>query len=344
MSHGASPSSSASPLLDPRRDRIGVGAARRLGRGAESRQVRREDAPAGADQRRDVAHPMRPAAGAAVQQQQRRPVTPGVPDGRAVAAAGLEALRRGFERAQVVDRVDASSGSMARVCPPRSGAVFYSSGCETRRRGHAMMIGIWMVALIGIGIWSLVSWGVHALLSLEPDRLAELKPLIAQIPFADELDRWLPGWQALLQFALDLTQGLLAGRQQRCAVAGVGGLGGRQRHDCVDRRRGHPGARAVPQGRGGEPSAAASRPAATRSAETMPGAARAASTRARCLGKHRVQPVQPRLSRAVVGEAGLQAVACQLIGLACAETAAARRRSRRSSGSHSRRNRPDRRN
>lgn len=74
-----------------------------------------------------------------------------------------------------------------------------------------MLIGIWTVALIGIGIWSLVSWGVHALLSLEPDRLAELEPLIAQIPFADELDRWLPGWQALLQFALELAQGLLAG-------------------------------------------------------------------------------------------------------------------------------------
>lgn len=73
-----------------------------------------------------------------------------------------------------------------------------------------MMIGIWVLALLGVGVWSLVSWGVHALLRLGPTRIGELEPLIAQIPFAAQLDLWLPGWQTLLQFALDLTQGLLA--------------------------------------------------------------------------------------------------------------------------------------
>lgn len=74
-----------------------------------------------------------------------------------------------------------------------------------------MMMGIWVLALLGIGVWSLVSWAIHALLGLDPAQLGNLKPLIAQWPYADELDLWLPGWQRLVQFALDITQNLLAG-------------------------------------------------------------------------------------------------------------------------------------
>ena len=111
-------------------------------------------------------------------------------------------------------------------------------------------------------MWSLVSWAVHAVLGLDPARLDDLEPLIAEWPYADELDLWLPGWERLVQLVLDITQNLLAGIHSAApwiawAVWGVG---------CtlvvfVAAVATH-GARAVPEGCRSEQSAAAGCPAA----------------------------------------------------------------------------------
>ena len=74
-----------------------------------------------------------------------------------------------------------------------------------------MLIAIWIATFFGIALWSLTCWGLHALLTLDPTRIQELKPLIEQVPYGDKIELWVPGWQTLLQFAIDVAQGLFAG-------------------------------------------------------------------------------------------------------------------------------------
>lgn len=73
-----------------------------------------------------------------------------------------------------------------------------------------MMLAIWIITLCGVALWSLSCWGLHVLLTLGPDRIHELKPMIEQIPYAEQIERWIPGWQTLLQFAIDITQGVFS--------------------------------------------------------------------------------------------------------------------------------------
>ncbi len=74
-----------------------------------------------------------------------------------------------------------------------------------------MMIATWIFTLFCLALWSLACWGLHAALTIGPGRIDELKPLIDQIPYGERIEQWIPGWQTLLQFAIDLTQGLLNG-------------------------------------------------------------------------------------------------------------------------------------
>lgn len=73
-----------------------------------------------------------------------------------------------------------------------------------------MLIAIWVLALLGIGLWTLTAWGLNALLTIDPSRLQDLKPLIHEIPFGETIDQWVPGWRALLAVAVDLTQTAVA--------------------------------------------------------------------------------------------------------------------------------------
>ena len=73
-----------------------------------------------------------------------------------------------------------------------------------------MLIAIWVLALLGIGLWTLTAWGLDALLSIDPSRLQDLKPLIHEIPFGETIDQWVPGWRALLAVAVDMTQTAVA--------------------------------------------------------------------------------------------------------------------------------------
>jgi hypothetical protein len=73
-----------------------------------------------------------------------------------------------------------------------------------------MLIAAWILIAFLLALWSLAMWGVHALLSLDPSGLGDLKPLIDQIPYGAVIDRWVPGWQELLRLSIDLTQKGLA--------------------------------------------------------------------------------------------------------------------------------------
>lgn len=74
-----------------------------------------------------------------------------------------------------------------------------------------MLIAVWIAAFVGIACWSLIAWGLHTLLLSDPTRVQDLKPLIDKIPYGESIEQWLPGWQTLVQFVIDLTQGLLSG-------------------------------------------------------------------------------------------------------------------------------------
>ncbi|GAP38532.1 hypothetical protein [Piscinibacter sakaiensis] len=90
-----------------------------------------------------------------------------------------------------------------------------------------MLIAVWILTLLGLALWSAAAWGLHAVLSIDPARLQDLKPWLETLPYRDLLERWVPGWQALLGLAIDLTQSLLAwvGHAAPWLVAAVWALG-----------------------------------------------------------------------------------------------------------------------
>jgi hypothetical protein len=72
-----------------------------------------------------------------------------------------------------------------------------------------MHIAIWIFTLIGLAIWSLLTWGLHALLSIDPKWLDDVEALVKNVPYADLIERWFPGWQQLLGVVMDLAQTVL---------------------------------------------------------------------------------------------------------------------------------------
>jgi hypothetical protein len=72
-----------------------------------------------------------------------------------------------------------------------------------------MMIALWILTLVTLVAWSFGAWALHALLTLDASELVNLKPLIDQIPYADAISVWLPGFQDLLRLMVDLTQVVL---------------------------------------------------------------------------------------------------------------------------------------
>lgn len=72
-----------------------------------------------------------------------------------------------------------------------------------------MHIAIWILTLLGLALWSLLAWGLHLLLSIDPKWLDDVEELIKRVPYADVIERWMPGWQELLHAAMDLAQTVL---------------------------------------------------------------------------------------------------------------------------------------
>jgi hypothetical protein len=72
-----------------------------------------------------------------------------------------------------------------------------------------MHVAIWILTLLGLVIWSLLSWGLHSLLTIDPRWIEDVSKLIANVPYASVIERWIPGWQELLRAAMDLAQTVL---------------------------------------------------------------------------------------------------------------------------------------
>ena len=69
-----------------------------------------------------------------------------------------------------------------------------------------MLTAIWIFVALGVLLWSLMGWGFYALLSLDHQWLGDLKPLLDEVPFAALLERWVPGWQTLVELSIDAVQ------------------------------------------------------------------------------------------------------------------------------------------
>ncbi|MDH4061701.1 MAG: hypothetical protein OEU94_12895 [Aquincola sp.] len=69
-----------------------------------------------------------------------------------------------------------------------------------------MLALIWIVTLIGLAVWSLAAWGLHSLLSVDPQWLDDVDTLIRNVPWAEAVERWFPGWREMLGVATDLAQ------------------------------------------------------------------------------------------------------------------------------------------
>lgn len=69
-----------------------------------------------------------------------------------------------------------------------------------------MLIAIWILTLFGLVLWSLASWGLHTLLSIDPRWIEDVEKLVVEIPYAEAIDRWFPGWRELLGVLMDLAE------------------------------------------------------------------------------------------------------------------------------------------
>lgn len=69
-----------------------------------------------------------------------------------------------------------------------------------------MLAAIWILTLLGLALWSLAAWGLHTVLTLDPQWLDDVESLVRQIPYAQEIDRWFPGWRELLGVLMDLAE------------------------------------------------------------------------------------------------------------------------------------------
>jgi hypothetical protein len=72
-----------------------------------------------------------------------------------------------------------------------------------------MLAFIWTVTLLGLALWSLATWGLHKLLTIDPKWLDDVQALARNVPFAETIDQWFPGWQQLLEALVDLAQTVL---------------------------------------------------------------------------------------------------------------------------------------
>lgn len=69
----------------------------------------------------------------------------------------------------------------------------------------AMLIAIWILTLVGLALWSLAAWGLHALLAVDPNWVEDVNALLREVPYAEAIDRWFPGWRELLEVLMDVT-------------------------------------------------------------------------------------------------------------------------------------------
>jgi hypothetical protein len=67
-----------------------------------------------------------------------------------------------------------------------------------------MLIAIWIFTLVALALWSLAAWGLHAVLAVDPNWVEDVTVLVREVPYADVIDRWFPGWRDLLGLLMDV--------------------------------------------------------------------------------------------------------------------------------------------
>lgn len=90
-----------------------------------------------------------------------------------------------------------------------------------------MIAAIWIVVALGLALWSALGWGLYRLLVLDHRWLGDLKPLLDQMPYGEWIDRWVPGWRVMAEWAIEAVQfglGVLGGAAP-LVVWAVWGLG-----------------------------------------------------------------------------------------------------------------------
>jgi hypothetical protein len=80
---------------------------------------------------------------------------------------------------------------------------------RARPGGVAVIIAVWLIAIVGLALWSVTAWGMQALLTVDPAHIGDMTALIDKVPYAEWLSRWLPGWQEGLHLAAEILQGVL---------------------------------------------------------------------------------------------------------------------------------------
>ncbi len=87
--------------------------------------------------------------------------------------------------------------------------VLQFGGITAASRWDDMHIAIWIFTLTGMALWTLLAWGLYSLLSIDPQWLDNVEALIKNVPYADVIERWFPGWEQLLSVGTDLAQTVL---------------------------------------------------------------------------------------------------------------------------------------
>lgn len=74
---------------------------------------------------------------------------------------------------------------------------------------RAMIAALWIVTGLGLLAWSFAAWGLWWLLGRSPAWWEASRAWIENLPGAEWLDAWMPGWSHWLNAAIALTQGLV---------------------------------------------------------------------------------------------------------------------------------------
>jgi hypothetical protein len=100
-------------------------------------------------------------------------------------------------------------------------------GTPRQVEANFMIVAIWILAVVCIALWSLAAWGLHGLLTIDPAALSALHERLAQIPYAEQIEAWIPQWREWLRFGIEMLQWGLAqiGTAAPVVIALIWGLG-----------------------------------------------------------------------------------------------------------------------
>ena len=73
-----------------------------------------------------------------------------------------------------------------------------------------MIAILWTLIALVLLAWTGFAALLHGVLSLTPSAVAEIKPLLDELPLAAWFETWLPGWQTLAEIVLNLGSHLVS--------------------------------------------------------------------------------------------------------------------------------------